>query len=411
MDEHRCRLGAVMRSGGIARVLESRADGFPPGELVQARLGWQTHPTCRRRYLQKVDVSRGDALAWIGPLGLSAVTAYFGMRDIGAVKTGRARAGIGRSRRRWADRGTDRPHRGMPRGRHRRRTEKCAWLADELRLDGVIDYKAENDLAAAIGRACPDGIDLYFDNVGGPTLDAALLHLREAARVVLCGRISQVAADPPYGIRNLGQILTRRARMQGFQVFRYHDSYEEARAWLAARHREGRLRQRLHILEGLHHAPAALGMLFRGENTGKLVVRVSDNDVERGSAMQRTTTALRALLSNSGFINMPSAYDAIGGRLIASLGFPAVYTGGFVTGGSRCTSEPLLTMDEQVRVAGDVAAAVIWCRWLPMAVPDSANRCTPCARCASSFAPASPASTSRTSCIRSARTTTNTWRM
>ena len=145
----------------------------------------------------------------------------------------------------------------------------CASMA-------VIDYKAENDLAAAIGRACPDGIDLYFDNVGGPTLDAALLHLREEARVVLCGRISQVAADPPYGIRNLGQLLTRRARMQGFQVFRYHDRYEEARAWLAARHREGRLRQRLHILEGLHHAPAALGMLFRGENTGKLVVRVSD---------------------------------------------------------------------------------------------------------------------------------------
>lgn len=102
------------------------------------------------------------------------------------------------------------------------------------------------------------------------------MHLREGARVVLCGRISQVAADPPYGIRNLGQLSARRGRMQGFQVFRYHDRYEEARAWLAARHREGQLRQRLHILDGLQHAPAALGMLFRGENTGKLVVRVGD---------------------------------------------------------------------------------------------------------------------------------------
>jgi NADPH-dependent curcumin reductase len=81
-------LGAVMRSGGIARVLESRTDGFQPGELVQARLGWQTHPTLPARYLQKVDLARGDALAWIGPLGLSAVTAYFGMRDIGAVRPG-----------------------------------------------------------------------------------------------------------------------------------------------------------------------------------------------------------------------------------------------------------------------------------------------------------------------------------
>src|SRR5271169_3427735 len=89
----------------------------------------------------------------------------------------------------------------------------AAFLSDELRLDGVIDYKAENDLAASIGRACPDGIDLYFDNVGGPTLDAALLHLREAARVVLCGRISQAVADQPYGIRNLGQLLSRHGRM------------------------------------------------------------------------------------------------------------------------------------------------------------------------------------------------------
>ena len=91
---------------------------------------------------------------------------------------------------------------------------------------------------------------------------------------MLCGRISQAAVDRPYGIRNLGQVLTHRARMQGFQVFSYHDRYEEARTWLAARHRQGQLRQRLHILEGLQHAPEALGMLFRGENNSKLVVRV-----------------------------------------------------------------------------------------------------------------------------------------
>jgi NADPH-dependent curcumin reductase CurA len=106
-------------------------------------------------------------------------------------------------------------------------------------------------------------------------LDAALLHLRPQARVVLCGRISQVAVDTPYGIPNLGQVLTHRARIQGFQAFSYHDRYEEARTWLAARHQQGQLHQRLHILEGLHHAPEALGMLFRGENNGKLVVRVS----------------------------------------------------------------------------------------------------------------------------------------
>jgi NADPH-dependent curcumin reductase CurA len=273
---HARPMGEVMRSGGIARVLESRSGGFQTGELVQARLGWQTHPTLPAKYLQKLDLAHGDALAWIGPLGLSAVTAYFGMRDIGAVKPGdrvlvsAAAGGVGQIAVQIAR--IEACHVvGIAGG-----AEKCTWLADELRLDAVIDYKAESSLAAAIVRACPDGIDLYFDNVGGPTLDAALLHLRDGARVVLCSRISQVAADPPYGIRNLDQLSPRRGRMQGFQVFSYHDRYEEARAWLAARHREGRLRQRLHILDGLHRAPGALGMLFRGENTGKLVVRVSN---------------------------------------------------------------------------------------------------------------------------------------
>ena len=169
VDERAVPLGEVMRGGGIARVLESRSDGFHPGELVQARLGWQTHPTLPARYLQKVDLARGDALAWIGPLGLSAVTAYFGMRDIGAVKPGdrvlvsAAAGGVGQIAAQIAR--IEACHVvGIAGG-----AEKCAWLPDELRLDGVIDYKAENDLAAAIGRACPDGIDLYFDNVGGPT--------------------------------------------------------------------------------------------------------------------------------------------------------------------------------------------------------------------------------------------------
>jgi NADPH-dependent curcumin reductase CurA len=202
------------------------------------------------------------------------VTAYFGMRDIGAVTPGdnvlvsAAAGGVGQIAAQIARIEGCRVV-GIAGG-----ADKCAFLSSELKLDGAIDHRAEGDMSVAIGRACPDGVDLYFDNVGGATLDAALLHLRPGARVVLCGRISQVAANGAYGVRNLGMILTRRARMQGFQVFRYHDRYEEARAWLAARYREGTLHQRLHILDGLDQAPAALGMLFRGENTGKLVVQV-----------------------------------------------------------------------------------------------------------------------------------------
>jgi NADPH-dependent curcumin reductase CurA len=269
-------LGSVMRGGGIARVLESRTEAFRTGDLVQARLGWQTHPTIAAKFLQPVDLGRGDALAWIGPLGLSGVTAYFGMRDVGAVKPGDhvlvsgAAGGVGQIAAQIARIEGCRVV-GIAGG-----AEKCAWLRNDINLDDVIDYKATPDLTGAIGRACPDGVDLYFDNVGGETLDAALAHLRMDGRIALCGRISQVTAETPYRLANLGRLSARCGRMQGFQVFRYHDRYEEARAWLAAQHRDGRLRQRLHILDGLHHAPAALGMLFRGENFGKLVVQVSD---------------------------------------------------------------------------------------------------------------------------------------
>jgi NADPH-dependent curcumin reductase len=267
-------LGEVMRGGGIAAVLESRAEGFVPGDLVQARLGWQTHPTIAGRYLQKLDLALGTAEDWIGPLGLSAVTAWFGLRDIGGLRpndrvlVSAAAGGVGQIAVQIARIEGCRVT-GIAGG-----AEKCAFVAGELGAHAAIDYKAEQDLSAAIARACPDGVDLYFDNVGGPTLDAALAHLRPGARVVLCGRISQTLAAEPYGIRNLGRLAAAHGRMQGFLVFNYHERYGEARAWLAARRRDGSLRQRLHVLEGLNLAPVGLGMLFRGENTGKLVVRL-----------------------------------------------------------------------------------------------------------------------------------------
>lgn len=267
-------LGQPMMGGGIARVLESKAEGLAPGDYVQARLGWQSHPTIPGKFLHKLDLSRGSIEDWIGPLGLSAVTAYFGLRDVGGLKpndrvlVSAAAGGVGQIATQIA------------------RIEGCqvvgiaggAAKCDFVRGLGAaaINYRAEADLSAAIRCACPEGVDLYFDNVGGPTLDAALENLRPGARVVLCGRISQTHAAEPYGIRNLDKFTATRGRMQGFLVFHYNARYEEARAWLAARIRDGGLVQKLHVLRGLDQAPGALGMLFRGENSGKLVVRVAD---------------------------------------------------------------------------------------------------------------------------------------
>ena len=267
-------IGEPMRAGGIGRVVESKAAGFQPGDWVQGRTGWQSHPTLKGDQTQKLDLSVGTVEDWAGPLGTSALTAYFGLRDVGALKPGEtvlvsgAAGGVGQIAAQIAGIEACRVI-GVAGG-----AEKCRYLTDTLKLDAVIDYKAEPDIAAAIRRACPDGVDVYFDNVGGQILDAALLSLRMGARVVSCGRISQTGAAEPYGVKNLGALGGKRVRMEGFLVFDYHDRYPEARAYLAHHLRAGRLRQRLHVVEGLDQAPAALAMLFHGGNTGKLVVGV-----------------------------------------------------------------------------------------------------------------------------------------
>src|SRR5262249_8009045 len=155
------------------------------------RTGWQSHPILRASDTQKLDLSLGSLMDWVGPLGTSALTAYFGLRDVGGLRPGdtllvsAAAGGVGQIA---AQIGKIEACRviGIAGG-----PQKCQFLRENLELHGVIDYKAENDLQAAIARECREGIDVYFDNVGGPTLDAALANLRTDARVVLCGRISQ----------------------------------------------------------------------------------------------------------------------------------------------------------------------------------------------------------------------------
>lgn len=268
-------LGDVMRAGGIARVLESQVDGLDAGDLVQGRVGWQSHPTLAGEGLIKLDLELGDAEAWIGPLGTSALTAYFGMTDVGAMRPGEtvlvsgAAGAVGQVAAQVAKLNGCRTI-GIAGG-----PDKCAYLKDELGLDVAIDYKAEDYLAGAIRAAAPEGVGLYFDNVGGPTLDAALGNMAMGGRIVICGRISQTAATELYGVKNLGFAIGKRLRIQGFVVSDFHDRYDEARAWLAIELKAGRLRQSLHILDGLEQAPNGLRMLFEGGNTGKLAVRVA----------------------------------------------------------------------------------------------------------------------------------------
>jgi len=151
--------------------------------------------------------------------------------------------------------------------------EKCAWLTGELGFDHAINYREEN-VAARIRQTCPDGIDVYFDNVGGTILDACLANLAMKARVVLCGAISQYNRDRPEGPRNYLNLIVKRARMEGFLILDYVDRFPEAQLRMAGWVMEGRIQHREHVIDGLDHAGDALNLLFSGGNTGKVVVRV-----------------------------------------------------------------------------------------------------------------------------------------
>lgn len=270
-------LGTVMRGGGIGRVLASRAEGFEPGDVVSARPGWQSHPTLPANEVAKLDLSLGTVEDWAGPIGTTGLTAYFGIREVGAIKPGETVLVSGAAGAVGQMVGQIAKIEGCTVVGIAGGSEKCARLTDDLNFDAAIDYKATDDLEGAIAEACPDGVDVFFDNVGGETLDAALANLRMKGRAVICGRISQTAAEELYGIKNLGLLIGRRARVEGFIVSDYADDFAEARRWISQRLREGELKQTLHVVEGLEHAPEALAMLFEGKNTGKLVVKVASD--------------------------------------------------------------------------------------------------------------------------------------
>lgn len=267
-------IGDVMRAGGIARVVESKVAGIEAGDYVMARLGWQSHPTIGSEGMHRLDPELGSLEDWIGPLGTTGLTAWFGMREIGEISSGEtvlvsgAAGGVGQIAGQVARLEGCRVV-GIAGG-----PDKCRYVTEELGFHDAIDYKAVPDLKAAIFKACPDGIDVYFDNVGGPILDAALDALRHKGRVVICGRISQTAATDLYGVKNVGNLIGKRARMEGFIVSDFQDRYGAARCWLSDKIKSGELKQKLHVLDGLEKAPEGLTMLFEGTSTGKLIVKL-----------------------------------------------------------------------------------------------------------------------------------------
>jgi hypothetical protein len=271
-------LGSVMRGFGLGVVEDSRDQGLRRGDFVQGLLGWQDYALVPGETVTRFDRDPRFPLdAYLAVLGHIGATAYFGLLEVGGAKPGDTVVVTGAAGAVGSLEGQIGKIAGCRVVGTTGSDEKCRWLTEELGFDAAINYKRER-LLSSFRRHCAGGIDVHFENVGGDVLDVALACLNTRARIVLCGLISQYnELVPPPGPRFIGNVLIKRARIEGFIVMDYQERFPEALGPLARWLAEGRLRYRTDIVEGLEHAPTAVNRLFDGANIGKLLVRVSDD--------------------------------------------------------------------------------------------------------------------------------------
>ncbi|MHB8691668.1 MAG: NADP-dependent oxidoreductase [Solirubrobacteraceae bacterium] len=269
-------LGEVVRSAGVGEVVQSNSDRYDVGDLVFGLTGWQDYTLADggAAALQKLPPGI-DPTAALSVFGTTGMTAYFGLIDVGRVGEGDTVVVSGAAGATGSIVGQIARIKGAKRvvgiaGSD----EKCAWLADELGFDDVINYRTD-DVAARLRETCPGGIDLYFDNVGGELLDICLARLALRGRIVLCGAIASYnSREQAVGPRNYRNLIPMRGRMEGFIILDYLDRFAEAQAEMAGWVAAGKVKFAVHLVEGLERAPEALNLLFTGGNTGKVIVKV-----------------------------------------------------------------------------------------------------------------------------------------
>ena len=267
-------LGAVMVGQTVGEVLQSRNPQFQPGMKVLTPLGWQLHGVAKGSDLTTIDTTSVPASYYLGILGMPGMTAWFGLNEIGKPKSGEtlvvsaASGAVGSVVGQLAKIAGCRVV-GIAGG-----AAKCDYVTGELGFDACIDYKAGrvfDDLRAA----CPAGVDVCFENVGGEILDTTLRLMNRFSRVVVCGLIAEYNAGQPYGYTRLRSVLVNRIKMQGMIVFDWKDRYAEAREALARHVIAGKLKYRESVIVGLENAPRGLIGLLKGENFGKQLVRLT----------------------------------------------------------------------------------------------------------------------------------------
>jgi len=270
-------IGDVIRSLGVGRVLRSNAPGYTEGDIVYGMVGWQTHVVLPGGAGGPTKLPAGLPLtSALSIFGLTGVTAYFGLLEVGQLKDGETVVVSGAAGATGNVVGQIAKAKGCRVIGIAGGPEKCAWIKNDLGFDAAIDYKSEN-VAKRLREECPNGIDLYFDNVGGAILDAALGNLAMRGRVVCCGQIGDYNnATKATGIHNTMNLVVKRGRMEGFIILDFLHRAQEAIGYLAGLAAQGKVKDRVEVVDGLDNAPAALRRLFDGSNTGKLIVKVRE---------------------------------------------------------------------------------------------------------------------------------------
>jgi len=269
------KIGDVMRGGTLGEVVESKNSSFKMGDLVSCWGGWQEYFISDGKGVQKIPQTGLPLKTWLGALGMTGMTAYFGLLDIGKPKSGETVLVSGAAGATGSVVGQIAKQKGCRVVGIAGSQEKCDWLVKELGFDAAVNYKDSKNLYKDIKQACPKGVDVFFDNVGGDILDIALAQLNLHGRIVVCGAISQYGNAETKGPKNYMMLLVNRARMEGFVVFDFAKRFGEAIPELAKWIKEGKLKYHEQVIQGLEKAPESLNLLFSGQNSGKLLIQIS----------------------------------------------------------------------------------------------------------------------------------------
>lgn len=272
-------LNKPITSRTVAQVVESKNKDFPKGSLVHGRLAWKKYQAAQTGKLEKIDPDLAPISTAVSILGVTGLAAYFGMLKIGKPQKGETVVVSGAAGAVGSVAAQIAKLNGCKAVGIAGSDKKINYLEQELGLDKGINYKTTENLEQAIRKACPEGVDVFFDNVGGKLFDAVFANINKKARIVICGQIAEYnKSDPPQGLRPQHTLIKKSARMEGFVVFDFKNEFDDAKRQLAEWYNNGKLKFRENMVEGFDNIPSAFIGLFSGENIGKQIVKVAEGE-------------------------------------------------------------------------------------------------------------------------------------